>query len=86
MRLCAILQSLILRGCPVALAFVLVAAGRPATAAEKIPNDKCLECHSKTDLDKKDAQGHSISLYVDEAKMTSLGAQGSCLRRAATAT
>lgn len=41
----------------------------PLGAAEPIPNDKCMECHGQQDLDKKDAQGRVVSLYVDEAKM-----------------
>ena len=41
----------------------------PLVASEPIPNDTCLDCHGQKDLDKKDAQGRVISLYVDAAKM-----------------
>jgi len=41
----------------------------PLVAAESDPNAKCLECHAEKGLDKKDAQGRVISLYVDKAKL-----------------
>jgi formate dehydrogenase gamma subunit len=39
-----------------------------ATAADPVPNDKCMECHSDKDLVKTNAQG-AISLFVDEARL-----------------
>lgn len=39
--------------------------------AEEIPNDKCLECHGEKDLDKTNAQGKVISLFVDHTKFES---------------
>ena len=58
-----------LRSAILALAAFAIIGSAPLVAAEPIPNDKCLECHGQKDLDKKDAQGRVISLYVDEAKM-----------------
>ena len=40
-----------------------------AVPAPVSPNAKCIECHGEKDLDKKDAQGKVISLYVNEAKL-----------------
>ena len=37
-------------------------------ADQKIPNDKCLECHSDKDLTKDLADGKQVSMFVDEAK------------------
>jgi cytochrome b subunit of formate dehydrogenase len=51
------------------LGIFLVATGRAADAPQEIvPNDKCLECHNQNDLSKTNAAGHSLSLFVDEAK------------------
>ena len=54
-----------------ALAAVAIAAFSLASApaATPIPNSACIECHGQKDLDKKDAQGKVVSLYMDEAKL-----------------
>jgi cytochrome b subunit of formate dehydrogenase len=40
-------------------------------AAEPIPNDKCLECHSMDDLTKDLPDGSKMSLFVDESFLLS---------------
>ncbi len=40
----------------------------PASAADKNPNNACLECHSDKTLYKTNAAGKGISLFVDEAR------------------
>jgi cytochrome b subunit of formate dehydrogenase len=48
-------------------------------AAEAIPNDKCLECHSDKDLTKDLADGKTVSLFVDEkVRQTSVHADLAC--------
>jgi cytochrome b subunit of formate dehydrogenase len=48
----------------------MVAWACPLGAAEeRVPNDKCLECHGEKDLTKELAGGKTASLYVDEAKL-----------------
>jgi formate dehydrogenase gamma subunit len=42
---------------------------RAAEAVERVPNDKCLECHGLSDTTKTNAQGATISLFTDEAKL-----------------
>jgi cytochrome b subunit of formate dehydrogenase len=38
-------------------------------AAEAIPDDDCLQCHGDRDLTKETADGRSVSLFVDAAKL-----------------
>ena len=49
------------------LGCLLMALG--AWGADPIKNSTCLECHSDRTLDKTNAAGKSISLFVDEAKL-----------------
>jgi formate dehydrogenase gamma subunit len=49
------------------LGFVFMAL--VAHGADPIKNSACLECHSDKTLDKTNAAGKTISLYVDEAKL-----------------
>lgn len=53
------------------IAAIVVAGGfiLPATAADPVPNDKCMECHSDKELVKTNAQGRAISLFVDQARL-----------------
>jgi cytochrome b subunit of formate dehydrogenase len=59
---------------PLAILFRLVLClGLPvlcASAADQNPNSGCLECHGDQTLDKTNAAGKVISLYVDQAKLT----------------
>ena len=56
--ICALLVGMVLGG----TLSVCAAADKPA-----MTNDKCLECHSDKDLNKTNAQGVAVSLFVDEA-------------------
>ncbi len=50
-----------------------------ATAAEPIPNDKCLECHSDKDLTKELPDGKEKSLFTDEKALArSVHAKSNC--------
>ncbi len=51
-----------------AMGLVCAAAGLNGVAAE-IKNSDCLECHSDKTLNKTNAAGKEISLFVDEAKL-----------------
>ena len=41
----------------------------PASGAEVIPDGKCLECHGDKDLNKTNAVGRVVSLFVDPARL-----------------
>ena len=52
------------------LALCLGLAVLSASAADKSPNSACLDCHADKTLDKTNAAGKVISLFVDQAKLT----------------
>src|SRR6266545_3737200 len=53
-----------------ALCHLLVAGvAFTAVGAEIIPNSNCLECHGDKDLNKTNAVGQVISLFIDPAKL-----------------
>ena len=54
--------------CRLALGLCLTALS--ASAADKSPNSACLECHADQTLDKTNAAGKVISLFIDQAKLT----------------
>lgn len=60
---------------------LLLLAGVATRAAEdRVPNDKCLECHGQNDLTKTNALGHSLSLFTDEAILkASIHATNACV-------
>ena len=60
-----------------ALASLLL--GVAAVGAADIPNDKCLGCHEDKDLTKTNAQGKTVSLFIDQAKFAaSVHKKGRC--------
>jgi hypothetical protein len=39
-----------------------------ARGADRIPDADCLQCHGDSELSKTNAEGRTISLFVDEAR------------------
>ncbi len=60
------MKSLCLRWLPVPLAVLLSLLHCTAADAERVPNDKCLECHGLSELTKTNALGEVKSLAVEE--------------------
>src|SRR5690242_9217986 len=58
--------------------FVLAAVLLPSIGvhAGDVPNDKCLECHEDKDLNKTNAQGKVVSLFVDQARFAASAHKG----------